>query len=65
MHDQIMHGTLFNPFGYSRFRAHGHADLMKYYNYFINPNLFKSGEYDTKSLIWLSSLAFIGGRNEK
>ena len=21
MHDQIMHGTLFNPFGYSRFRA--------------------------------------------
>ena len=23
MHDQIMHGTLFNPFGYSRFRAEG------------------------------------------
>ena len=46
-------------------KPHGHADLMKYYNYFINPNLFKSGEYDTKSLIWLSSLAFIGGRNEK
>ena len=23
MHDQIMHGTLFNPFGYSLFRVEG------------------------------------------
>ncbi|MBN6080797.1 hypothetical protein HYE55_01570 [Aggregatibacter actinomycetemcomitans] len=46
-------------------KPHGYADLMKYYNYFINPNLFRSVEYDTKSLIWLSSLVFTGGKNEK
>jgi len=42
--------------GYEKFNQGEDADLMKYYQYYIEPMKFHSAEYDIKSLIWLSNI---------
>ena len=42
--------------GHEKFNQGEDADLMKYYQYYIEPMKFHSTEYDIKSLIWLSNI---------